>query len=116
VRVHDLGEPLLRLRHHEVAERDDAVEDPLRVDDVQVIGELRIRLQGALEGALFADVGNLWDDPKQVRLQDERVNVGFGIRFVTPIGPAALDIGFNVTPDERLNEPIVAPHFTIGLF
>jgi hypothetical protein len=35
---------------------------------------------------------------------------------VTPIGPAALDIGFNITPDNRLNEAIVEPHFTIGLF
>jgi outer membrane protein assembly complex protein YaeT len=78
--------------------------------------ELRLRLRGNLEGALFADVGNLWDDPSQVRLQDLRASVGFGIRFVTPIGPAALDIGFNITPDNRLNEAIVEPHFTIGLF
>jgi len=86
--------------------------------EVFVLGkaELRLRLRGNLEGALFADVGNLWLDPKLVRLQDLRANVGFGIRFVTPIGPAALDIGFNVTPDDRLNETIVAPHFTIGLF
>jgi outer membrane translocation and assembly module TamA len=47
---------------------------------------------------------------------DLRANVGFGIRFVTPIGPAALDLGFNVTPDERINERLFAPHFTIGLF
>ena len=78
--------------------------------------ELRLRLRGNLEGALFTDVGNLWLDPKQARLQDLRANVGFGLRFVTPIGPAALDVGFNVTPDPRMNEGIVAPHFTIGLF
>jgi len=78
--------------------------------------ELRLRLRGNLEGALFGDVGNLWLDPRHYRLLDLRANVGFGIRFVTPIGPAALDIGFNVTPDDRLNERIIAPHFTIGLF
>jgi len=45
-----------------------------------------------------------------------RANVGFGLRFVTPIGPAALDLGFNVQPDSRINEATFAPHFTIGLF
>jgi outer membrane protein insertion porin family len=78
--------------------------------------EVRIRLRGSLEAGLFADVGNLWLDPLAYRFVDLRANVGFGIRFVTPIGPAALDVGFNVTPDERLNERLVAPHFTIGLF
>lgn len=78
--------------------------------------ELRLRLRGNLEGGLFADVGNLWLDPGSARLQDLRANVGFGIRFVTPIGPAALDLGFNVTPDERVNEALYAVHFTIGLF
>jgi outer membrane protein assembly factor BamA len=78
--------------------------------------ELRQRLHGNLEGALFADVGNLWLDPSRYRLVDLRVNAGFGIRFVTPIGPAVLDIGFNLMPDRALNESIVAPHFTIGMF
>jgi outer membrane translocation and assembly module TamA len=47
---------------------------------------------------------------------DLRANVGIGLRFITPIGPAAVDVGFNVTPDQRLNERLAAPHFTIGLF
>jgi outer membrane protein assembly factor BamA len=78
--------------------------------------ELRMRLRGSLEGALFADVGNLWLDPREYRLVDLRTNVGFGLRFVTPIGPAAVDVGFNVQPDAAVNERTVAPHFTIGLF
>jgi outer membrane protein assembly complex protein YaeT len=78
--------------------------------------ELRMPLRGNLEGALFTDVGNLWYDPHLARLQDLRANVGIGLRFITPIGPAALDVGFNVTPDERLNESLYAIHFTIGLF
>ncbi len=78
--------------------------------------ELRMRLRGALEGALFADLGNLWNDPKEARFQDLRANVGFGLRFLTPVGPAVVDVGFNVTRDHRVNEAAVAPHFTIGLF
>jgi outer membrane protein insertion porin family len=78
--------------------------------------ELRLRLRGSLEAGLFTDVGNLWLDPRAYRLVDLRANVGVGLRFVTPIGPAAVDVGFNVTPDHRLNERFAAPHFTIGLF
>jgi outer membrane protein assembly factor BamA len=78
--------------------------------------ELRLRLRGNLEGGLFVDVGNVWLDPRAYRLVDLRANVGLGLRFVTPIGPAALDVGFNVMSDERLNERLIAPHFTIGLF
>ena len=78
--------------------------------------ELRIRLRPSLEAGFFADVGNIWLDPDAYRLLDLRVNLGAGIRFVTPIGPAALDVGFNVTPDRLLNERIWAPHFAIGLF
>jgi outer membrane translocation and assembly module TamA len=78
--------------------------------------ELRIPVRGSLEAGLFVDLGNLWLDPNRFRAVDLRANAGFGIRFVTPIGPAALDLGFNLSPDGALNERSFAPHFTIGLF
>ena len=78
--------------------------------------ELRMRLRGSLEAGLFADVGNLWLDPVKYRILDLRANVGVGLRFVTPIGPAAVDVGFNLQPDAAINERTLAPHFTIGLF
>jgi outer membrane protein insertion porin family len=78
--------------------------------------ELRMRLRGSLEAGFFADLGNLWLDPEKYRLVDLRANLGLGLRFVTPIGPAAVDVGFNVSPDAALNERTIAPHFTIGLF
>jgi outer membrane protein assembly factor BamA len=79
-------------------------------------GEVRLALGGSLEAGLFVDVGNLWLDPATWRFVDLRPSAGVGLRFVTPIGPAALDLGFNVTPDRRINERTFAPHFTIGLF
>jgi outer membrane protein assembly factor BamA len=78
--------------------------------------ELRVPLGGSLEAGLFTDIGNLWLDPAKVRLSAVRVNAGFGLRFTTPIGPVVLDFGFNVAPDSRLNERLMAPHFSIGLF
>jgi outer membrane translocation and assembly module TamA len=79
-------------------------------------GELRQALTGSLELGLFLDLGNLWLDPRKYRLVDLRPSVGFGLRFITPVGPAALDVGFNLEPDGRINERTFAPHFTIGLF
>ena len=78
--------------------------------------ELRVPVKGSVEAGLFFDLGNLWLDPAKVRFVDLRPNAGFGIRFVTPIGPAALDLGFNLAPDAEINEYRFAPHFTIGLF
>ena len=79
-------------------------------------GELRVALGGSLEAGFFLDLGNLWLDPRNYRVLDLRPSVGVGLRFLTPVGPAALDLGFNLSPDGRLNERIMAPHFTIGLF
>jgi outer membrane protein assembly factor BamA len=78
--------------------------------------ELRVPLRPSVEAGLFADLGNLWTDPGLLSLFDLRANVGFGLRFSSPIGPAVLDFGFNVNPDTRLGERLFAPHFSIGLF
>ncbi len=47
---------------------------------------------------------------------DLRPVAGLGVRYVTPVGPLALDVGFNLTPDEQLNEPIFAVQFSVGVF
>jgi len=78
--------------------------------------ELRVPLRESIEAGLFTDIGNLWLDPRQATIADLRLNVGFGLRFASPVGPAVVDFGFNVTPDGRLGEKLFAPHFSIGLF
>jgi outer membrane translocation and assembly module TamA len=66
---------------------------------------------------VFGEAGNLWlngDNYDPTRL---RYVVGAGIRYVTPIGPLALDAGINLFPDERLNERhFNNVNFSIGLF
>ncbi|MFT3914309.1 MAG: POTRA domain-containing protein [Anaeromyxobacteraceae bacterium] len=79
-------------------------------------GELRVPVSPTVELGLFLDFGNLWLDPSKFRVVDLRANAGAGVRFVTPIGPAALDVGLNLTPDHAINERGYAAHFTIGLF
>ena len=78
--------------------------------------EVRQAMPFGLELGLFVDLGNLWYDPKLVRLYELRPSAGVGIRAVTPVGPLVFDFGFNLKPDGNLNERTFAPHFTIGFF
>jgi len=86
--------------------------------DVYVLarGELRFPIQGNLMGGLFVDAGNLWLDPAAFDPTQLRTAAGFGLRYATPVGPIALDLGFNLDRDEQLNEEPMALHFSIGLF
>jgi outer membrane translocation and assembly module TamA len=45
-----------------------------------------------------------------------RAVAGTGLRYVTPVGPMALDVGFNLSPDQVINEPSFVIHFNIGVF
>jgi outer membrane protein insertion porin family len=80
-------------------------------------GEFRFPvLSDTVEGALFVDVGNLWMDSKKVELFKLRKAAGFGVRIITPIGPIAFDVGFNLSPDPNFHEQAWTLHFNIGVF
>jgi outer membrane protein assembly factor BamA len=80
--------------------------------------ELRFPVRGPIDGALFADFGNLWVDPSypftHLSSFSLRADVGPGVRIQTPVGPLVFDYGFNVT--RRYFEDLGAFHFAIGLF
>lgn len=78
--------------------------------------ELRFPVASVLEGALFFDTGNLWLDPRKFQWLKLRYATGVGVRLVTPIGPAALDLAVNLDPDPALNESRFMPQFSIGMF
>jgi outer membrane protein insertion porin family len=82
--------------------------------------ELRFPVRPPLDGALFADFGNLWQyapwsepsgQPFHLAM---RADVGAGVRVLTPVGPLVFDYGINVT--RRPYEDFGAFHFAIGLF
>jgi|CXWL01.1.fsa_nt_gi outer membrane protein assembly factor BamA len=77
--------------------------------------ELRIKAMGQLQLGLFFEFGNLWLERPQGPLAF-RTSAGAGLRYGTPIGPLAFDLGFNLRPDQALNEPLANFHFSIGLF
>jgi outer membrane protein insertion porin family len=86
--------------------------DPIGGNSLVLLsGQLRFPVTQGLSLVGFVDAGNLYDkkdfDPTRLR-----VGVGAGIRFVTPLGPLALDWGFklNREPGEKPSEI----HFNIG--
>ena len=91
---------------------------PLRGGNLMINprAELRFPIYGAIDGALFADFGNLWVDPAYITQHaiTLRADVGPGLRLQTPVGPLVFDYGINVT--RRFYEDFGAFHFAIGLF
>lgn len=74
--------------------------------------ELRYPLPFGFAGALFFDAGQVWLDEKDVDLGDQRMSVGLGLRYVTPVGPIRLDYGHKL--DREPGESSGEVHFSIG--
>ena len=58
--------------------------------------ELRFPIYRFIGGALFLDVGNVWNKITDVQEVLPRVAMGLGVRVDTPLGPARVDIGMPV--------------------
>lgn len=96
-----------------------AATKPIRGGDLMLNQriELRIPIRGPFETVLFGDFGNLWVVPSYPFSKGVfpiRAAVGSGIRVQTPVGPLAVDYGFNVT--REYYEDVGALNFAIGLF
>jgi outer membrane protein assembly factor BamA len=78
--------------------------------------ELRFPLYGALDLGVFFEAGNLWLSAARYDPLALRYVAGMGVRYLTPVGPLALDLGFNLRPDPVVNEQAFALHFSVGLF
>ena len=78
--------------------------------------ELRIPIYGSFALGIFGEAGNLWLDVHQYRPFELRYVAGFGVRYLTPVGPLALDLAFNLIPDSIINETIPNVQFSVGLF
>lgn len=86
-------------------------------------GELRLTPGTSPLGVVaFADAGNVWGSSGGWKLNDLRVNVGGGVRYITPVGPLRFDIAYQLNPIDGLVLKGSAPggyrrwrfHFSIG--
>lgn len=82
--------------------------------------ELRVPIWGNLSAVLFADGGNVWNDAWAFDFSDMRYDVGPGLRYLTPIGPIRVDLGYQLNPipgllvDGKKEERRFRFHFSIG--
>lgn len=58
--------------------------------------ELRMPVWSKLGGVLFLDGGNVWANPWDINLNDLHYDVGPGLRYMTPIGPIRVDLGYQL--------------------
>ena len=64
--------------------------------------EVRVPITGKFRAVVFVDAGNVWAEPWRFGPDRIRVDVGPGLRYDTPIGPARLDFGYQLTPIDGL--------------
>lgn len=57
--------------------------------------EYRFPIAGPFGGTLFADAGNVFFDTK-FRIDKMRYGVGAGLRYLSPVGPVRIDVGYNL--------------------
>ena len=87
---------------------------------LELSSEVRLPLWGKLGAVGFVDAGNVWEGALEYDVRDLRVAVGPGLRYLTPIGPIRLDVGFQVNPIDGLlvngaaQKRPLRLHFSIG--
>jgi len=69
--------------------------------------------EAKLKGLLFFDMGNAWGEDEDM-FSSARRSAGFGIRWMSPMGPLRLEWGWNL--DQRDDEDKMRFEFTIGRF
>lgn len=60
--------------------------------------EVRVPVWRDLSAVVFADAGNVWNNAWDFNVGDLRYDVGPGLRYLTPIGPIRVDVGYQLNP------------------
>jgi len=60
--------------------------------------EFRVPIWGNLSAVVFGDAGNVWNNAWDFNFNDMRYDVGPGLRYLTPIGPVRVDLGYQLNP------------------
>ncbi len=65
--------------------------------------EIRFRLNPDLEGVTFSDFGQVWGAGQSLSPEDLEFTPGFGLRYLSPLGPIRVDLGYNFRGAEPLS-------------
>jgi outer membrane protein insertion porin family len=61
--------------------------------------DYRFPVAGPLGGTLFLDAGNVWADWRDFDASEIELGAGLGVRYLSPIGPIRLEIGWKIESD-----------------
>ena len=64
--------------------------------------ELRFPIGLNLEGVMFTDVGQVWGGRDEVDLSQLAITPGVGVRYLSPVGPIRIDLGYRFREGEPL--------------
>ena len=64
--------------------------------------ELRFPIGLNLEGVMFTDVGQVWGGRDEVDLSKLAITPGVGVRYLSPVGPIRIDLGYRFREGEPL--------------
>jgi outer membrane protein insertion porin family len=67
--------------------------------------------EAGIRGVVFYDVG---EAENGLSMKDLRQDVGFGVRWFSPIGPLRFEWGFPLERETRFDEPASNFEFAIG--
>ncbi len=65
-----------------------------------------------LNGVIFFDMGDVWDEKTGFRTSDIRKSIGIGLRWLSPVGPIRIEWGYNI--DRKLGDDTSNFNFQIG--
>ena len=75
--------------------------------------EARLPIYKEFRAVAFLDFGNVFFKVHEIDLGQLKYSAGFGLRYMTPIGPVGIDIGFPTNPIDPSKDKVQV-HFTIG--
>ena len=64
--------------------------------------EYRMVLGRSLEAAIFTDFGRIWTEPGSGKVSRLEISPGVGIRYLSPVGPIRVDLGYRFRGIEPL--------------
>ncbi len=65
-----------------------------------------------LRGVVFIDAGNAWTHEQGIDVSNMRYSAGYGVRWLSPIGPLRIEIGYPL--DKKPNEKSSVFQFSFG--